>query len=320
MTVHGLTLSSLAMAAMVLPCGTRLPMDDLKRHAANFEQKSGEFERCDKLRTTPIGLQEEQAVGQTTALQIIRDGGLTHDGKETASLRALNRLGVALALMSERPGLEWTFGILEDDGVNAFATPGGYIFVTRGLLLTVENEAQLAGVLAHEISHVNHQHALNHYRPLKANACHTMAAKDLAVDAAGKVTGQLLDSQLAHIDFDGAVDAATSALLEELAKGLIKLMAEKGYPASEELQADHGAVSLMITAGYDPSEYRKLLSRLPAEKNLKNHPPVSERVASVDQRIAALKGDPLCGGAHPFGTDQGFRAPPLSKDLLTALK
>ncbi len=112
------------------------------------------------------------------------------------------------------------------------------------------------------------------------------------------------------------MDAATSALLEELAQGLIQAMAEKGYPASEEIEADHGAVSLMIAAGYDPGEYRRLLSRLPAEKNLKNHPPVSERVSSVEARIAALKNDPLTGGAHPFGKAQGFRAPPLPRDLV----
>ncbi len=145
MTGHGLKHSSLAVAALVLSSCAGLPVSisdavrsprDLIQHAGKTAEKKDEYERCEKLRTTPVGLNEEQAVGQTTALQIIRDGGLTDDGKETAALRALNRLGVALALMSERPSLEWTFGILEDDGVNAFATPGGYIFVTRGLLRT----------------------------------------------------------------------------------------------------------------------------------------------------------------------------------------
>ena len=329
MSVHGIALSSLAVAALALPCGSRLPSDltqaiggnrDVQRHVSNIEQTSGKYAACEKLRSTPIGLEEEQAVGQTSAMQLIRDGGLTNAGKEDAAVRALNRLGVALAMMSERPTLEWTFGILKDEGVNAFATPGGYIFVTRGLLRTVENEAQLAGVLAHEISHVNHQHAINHYRPLKANACHTMATKDVAVDAAGKVTGQLLDSQFANIDFNGAVDGVANALLEEMAKGLVKLMAEKGYPASEEIEADHGAVSLMIAAGYDPNEYRTFLTRLPAEKNLKNHPPVSARTDSVKQRIDALKNDALHADAHPFGKEQGFRAPPLSPELAKAVK
>ena len=75
--------------------------------------------------------------------------------------RYVNALGRWLALQTERPDLPWTFGVLDDPGFNAFATPGGYIFVTKGLVMRMHNEAELAGVLAHEIGHVLRKHHLH---------------------------------------------------------------------------------------------------------------------------------------------------------------
>ena len=95
-------------------------------------------------------------------------------GKEYASLlvgaaplldqpelqRYVNRVGRWLSLHSERPSLDWKFGVLASDNINAFATPGGYVLVTKGLLARLRNEAELAGVLAHEIAHVVKKHHL----------------------------------------------------------------------------------------------------------------------------------------------------------------
>ena len=81
--------------------------------------------------------------------------------KNEALQRYVNRVGRWLTLHTERPGLPWHFGVLDHPNVNAFAAPGGYIFVTRGLVEKMHSEAELAGVLAHEIAHVLRKHHLN---------------------------------------------------------------------------------------------------------------------------------------------------------------
>ena len=77
--------------------------------------------------------------------------------------RYVRGLGSRLAATSERPALPWTFEVVDDPNVNAFAAPGGKIFVTRGILAYLESEAELAGVLGHEIGHVTARHTA---RPL----------------------------------------------------------------------------------------------------------------------------------------------------------
>src|SRR6185436_10299133 len=76
----------------------------------------------------------------------------------------VNRVGKWVALHSDRPNLPWRFGVMEDDDINAFATPGGYILITRGLLMRMRDEAELAGVLGHEITHVVEKHVLKTMR------------------------------------------------------------------------------------------------------------------------------------------------------------
>src|SRR5579859_6825435 len=80
--------------------------------------------------------------------------------KNPALQAYVNRVGRWVASQSERPDLKWTFGVIESRDVNAFAAPGGYVFVTQGLYRLLRDEAELAGVLAHEIAHVNKKHHL----------------------------------------------------------------------------------------------------------------------------------------------------------------
>jgi len=99
--------------------------------------------------------------------------------------RYVNTLGRWLAMQTERPDLPWTFGVLDDSGFNAFATPGGYIFITRGLLNRMNNEAELAGVLAHEIGHVLRKHHLH-----AAQTASKIAIGGNILDAFGKGGGE----------------------------------------------------------------------------------------------------------------------------------
>ncbi|HEX2546146.1 MAG TPA: M48 family metalloprotease, partial [Ramlibacter sp.] len=95
---------------------------------------------------------------------------------DLALQRYVNRLGRWISLQSTRPNLPWTFGVLDDPGFNAFAAPGGYVFVTKGLVDRVD-EAELAGILAHEITHVTGKH---HLQALAARARSGLATQLIA--------------------------------------------------------------------------------------------------------------------------------------------
>ncbi|MFY0577747.1 M48 family metalloprotease [Cystobacter fuscus] len=112
----------------------------------------------------------------------------------------LNKIGGNLAAQSSRPHLPWVFGVLQSEGVNAVSGPGGYVFVSEGLLARLDNEAQLAGVLAHEIAHITGKHALNEYQDYLVGQCENSAkveegsayqeATARAVSKAGQRLGQ----------------------------------------------------------------------------------------------------------------------------------
>ena len=100
---------------------------------------------------------KEVEIGRTLAAVLLGSKPLLAD---MALQRYVNSLGRWISLQSERPNLKWTFAVLDDPGYNAFAAPGGYVLVTKGLIDSVADEAELAGILAHEITHVTAKHHL----------------------------------------------------------------------------------------------------------------------------------------------------------------
>src|SRR5690606_41081841 len=112
----------------------------------------------DERQFTLISEAQENAMGRDCDAQIVASLGLYPD---TALQRYVQDLGSRLAATSERPHLPWTFRVLDDPVVNAFALPGGYIYVTRGILAYLGSEAELASVLGHEIGHVTARHSVS---------------------------------------------------------------------------------------------------------------------------------------------------------------
>ena len=193
--------------------------------------------------------------------------------------RYVNRVGRWLALQTERPDLPWQFGVLDDDDVNAFAAPGGYVFITKGLLARMSNEAELAGVLAHEISHVLRKH---HLQALKKGARSELMS-DLANDA---IKSQGGDPRLSKL---------VSAGTEIYARGLDK---------QDEYEADRMGVVIAARAGYDPYGLPAVLQTLqsinPNDSNLalmfKTHPALGDRLSLLDglmsESLADREGQP----------------------------
>lgn len=165
--------------------------------------------------------QDEIAIGRQIAGNILGASALVKDDKLQ---QYVNRVGRWVASQSERPDLPWHFGVIESNDINAFAAPGGYVLVTKGLYRKLTNEAELAGVLGHEIGHVIRKHHLK------------ILQKSQLLDLGGK----LLSKQVGNND---GVQKLIGSGAEIAARSLDK---------DAEFEADRIAVVLAGRAGYDP--------------------------------------------------------------------
>ena len=138
-------------------------------------------------------------------------------------------VGNVLAQASSRPDLDWEFIVLDTDGVNAFAAPGGIVHITRGALGLIKSEAELAGVLGHEIAHITEKHTVNAIKKNKA--------VKLATDEAGGSRERLHRRKLADAAYDNIV--------------------EQGFDRGDEDEADKEGVRLANKAGYAPGGARR---------------------------------------------------------------
>jgi beta-barrel assembly-enhancing protease len=198
---------------------------------------------------------------------------------DAALQRYVNRLGRWIALQSDRPQLPWTFGVLDDPGFNAFAAPGGYVFVTKGLVDQVD-EAELAGILAHEITHVTARH---HLQALGAKARSGMATQLIASQVRSNVVGNFVSSQMLALGRD---------------------LYARGLDRGDEFDADRRGVALAARAGFDPYGLPAVLQQLrtAAPDNplfsltLATHPPAQQRLEQLEvamgNRLDAYSGKP----------------------------
>src|SRR5262245_37552316 len=113
--------------------------------------------RAEQFQELRISDAEERELGASVSEKIRARYGVVQDA---AVHRYVSLVGSVLAQASSRPNLQWTFIVLDTDGINAFAAPGGFVHITRGALALVENEAELAGVLAHEVIHITEKHTI----------------------------------------------------------------------------------------------------------------------------------------------------------------
>jgi len=208
--------------------------------------------------------EEEIALGQGVTSNLMSLAPLVADQDVQAYV---NRVGRWISMHSERPDLPWTFAVLDHNDINAFAAPGGYIVLTKGMLLKLRSEAELAGVLAHEIAHIVRKHHLNAIQSGNAK----LAAKEglsMLMDAKGKTDQNVLK--------------AISAGTEIFGKGLDK---------EDEFESDRVGVVLAARSGYDPFGLPAALQTLQGitsdssafQLMLETHPKPSDRLAQLDR-------------------------------------
>lgn len=198
--------------------------------------------------------------------EIVATMGLYPD---SALAAYVSELGLRLARLSERPSLPWAFRVVDDPVVNAFALPGGFIYITRGILAHFGSEAQLVAVLGHEIGHVTARHSVEQ-----------LSKQQLA--QFGLVAGAIVAPELA-----GYADLAQAAL------GVLFLK----FGRDDERQADDLGFRYMRRAGYEPREMAEVFTMLervsgahPGDRTpewLSTHPNPENRRERIEQRIAA---------------------------------
>ncbi len=172
---------------------------------------------------------EEISIGEGMASVLLGTAPLV---KNDNLQRYVNQVGRYLSLQTERPDLPWHFGVLDSDSVNAFATPGGHIFVTSGLLKRMRSEAELAGVLSHEIAHVLRKHHL------------------AAMKKAGGM-GFLADVASIAVDQKGGGGYAGRELSKNLISGMKEVLV-RGLDKDDEYEADRMGIVIATRSGYDP--------------------------------------------------------------------
>lgn len=214
----------------------------------------------------PISTDKETEIGRGIAATI---AGRFPISQDTALTAYVNLVGLTVAGEAPRPDIAYRFAVLETPMVNAFAAPGGYVFITRGALDLLHNEAELAGVLAHEVGHVNRRHVIEQIR--KADFMQEVR------DQTG-ITGARLDR---------VVGQGSNVLFTGLSR-------------EDELQADSIGYELSGGAGYDAGGLAGFIGRLetrregPARELFATHPPPAVRLA----RLAGLaQRHPYAGGA-----------------------
>ena len=231
----------------------------------NFGKKAADANR-------EMTLEEEIELGRGLGARVLGVAPLVDD---PALQQYVNRVGMWLALQSERPELPWRFGVIDSTEVNAFAMPGGTILITSGLYDRLRDESELAGVLGHEIAHVVEKHQLN--------AIRKAAGRALMADLAGEVTARSGEQAVRMFG-----DEVFQAGMNVFGKGLDK---------QDEYDADQRGMVLAARGGYNPYGLAGVLQTLDSSGGanggmalmLSTHPNPGDRI----ERLLDSVGDKL---------------------------
>ena len=255
-------------ATLIVAAGLSLGLAGAARPVLAGEGEAGQFgsvlKRATQARDLHMSDADEQKLGEAVSERIRDRYGVVQD---PAIHKYVTLVGGVLAQASSRPDLDWRFVVLDTDGVNALAAPGGLIHITRGALSLMKSEAELADVLAHEIIHVTEKHTIKAIQKGKA----TQIAAEESGAGSNAIFGEL-------------VNKATDVVMA-------------GFGRGEELEADQKGIVLASKVGYDPGMLAAFLNTL-TERNkastekqglFASHPEMKERLEKLEKTIKDRK-------------------------------
>lgn len=225
------------------------------------------FQGIQVLQVSTLSDAQEVALGQQINQNLTQSGDLIIN-RDPQLNNWITGMGQRLARLSDRPSLPYVFQVVEDPAINAFATMGGYVYITTGTIAAAQTEDQVAGVLAHEIAHITSRHGV---KQLQQATTAQVGAQALGLD----------NSALAAIAFEVGVMRPRSR--------------------EDEFEADVQGVWMLHRAGYDPYALPQMLTNLlgrPRSPELfSTHPAPQERIARLNQLISTHNLAPYGGGS-----------------------
>ncbi len=235
--------------------------------------------------------QEEKDLGDQVSTKLREHFGVYQDEAVT---KYVTLVGSALAQASKQPNYPWKFIVLDTDGVNAYAAPGGIVHVTRGLLGLMKNEAELAGVLGHEITHVTEKHTVDAIKQSKG------------ISIAGEQAG---GSDL------------RKQFLTKMAAAAFNKIFEGDFSQHDETQSDKIGVEVANKVGYAPTGLLDVLKKI-EERNgsrqdrngmFASHPAIKERIDTIQKQIASAKLTASATVASRYKQNITFDAKPITE-------
>jgi len=230
--------------------------------------------------------EEEYYIGRAVAAKILSQYRPVEDGART---EYINTLGQALSRFSPRPQTfaGYHFMLISSPEINAFAAPGGFIFITTGLYSRLKSEEQLAAVLAHEISHVTLKHGLSAIKTANLTQAFSLIGAEAMKEYGARDLAQL------------------TAAFEDSINDIVNQLVVNGYSRGQEYDADAEAMRLAWKAGYDPAGLTGFLSTLNSISGgggagfFKTHPPAADRLKNA---AGAMKKENLSGADSKLRT------------------
>lgn len=236
-----------------------------------------------------ISPQKEAEMGLNYAQQINAQLPILRDPDANAYM---NRLGDSLAVLVDDQGRNWRFSIVDDPEINAFAVPGGYIYINKGLILRAQTLSQLAGVVGHEIAHVTQRHSVKQMEK----------GQKIGI---GATLACILQPSFCQNGGGDLLNLGATAIMAKFSRG-------------DETQADEFGLKYVVRAGLDPRGLPEMFEIMLAERNtkggggsdgwLRSHPIEEDRIANTRRDIAALPPGTLDGLTRDTPGFQAFKA------------
>jgi beta-barrel assembly-enhancing protease len=284
-----LVLAAVFVAATATPARAQLgglgKLKGIADKGVDAKQKFDDYNITDK---------EELALGEQVSQKLRDRFGVMQDEKVT---KYVTLVGTLLAQNSKKPGYDWKFIVLDTDGVNAYAAPGGFVHVTRGLLGLMKNEAELAGVLGHEITHITEKHTVNAIKNQKGIS--------IGADVAGGSSGSLRDQFIA-----------------KMAAAAFNKIFEGEFSRNDENESDKIGAQIANKVGYLPTGLADVLRKIDARNSgrdsrnggwFASHPDTADRLQNNDKQVKAEKLTASATGESRYKSMVTFEAKPITE-------
>ncbi|MDR1857919.1 MAG: M48 family metalloprotease [Treponema sp.] len=273
--------TALAACAILISCQTLAAVADIGAQVAGatgvIDQNTADAislsSRAAASAAEEITPEQEYYIGRAVAANILGSYRVWND--RPALTAYVNRICNAIVINSPKPEIYsgYHVALLDSDEINAFATSGGHIFVTRGLVASAKSEDALAGVIAHEIAHIQLQHSVKAIKTSRV----TQALMVTGTSAAGAAAGYNVN-ELTNI-------------FNETIGDIVSTLVNNGYSQTQEFEADSAALALLAGAGYNPSGLTDMLRELERTQSSrpggfnKTHPTPARRLANAEKDI-----------------------------------